>query len=95
MARILVIDDNVELLETIRQILEQRGGHQAVLSADGADGLAKALADPPDMAIVDVMMPGVSGYEICRRLRANPPDEFMNRITDVRRVIIEEKDMMS
>ena len=72
MARILVIDDNVELLETIRQILERRGGHQTVLSADGADGLAKALADPPDMAIVDVMMPDISGYEICRRLRASP-----------------------
>jgi pilus assembly protein CpaE len=73
MARILVIDDNVELLETLRQILEQRGGHQTVLSADGADGLDKALADPPDMAIVDVMMPDISGYEICRQLRAHPP----------------------
>jgi len=73
MAKILVIDDDAELLEMIRLLLEQRGGHQTVLSADGADGLAKALADPPDLAIVDVMMPGVSGYEICRQLRANPP----------------------
>ncbi len=72
MANILVIDDNAELLGMIRQLLEQRGGHQAMLSADGADGLAKALADPPDLAIVDVMMPGVSGYEVCRQLRANP-----------------------
>lgn len=75
MAKILVIDDNADLLETIRHVLEQRGGHQAVLSAEGADGLAKALADPPDLAIVDVMMPGVSGYEICRQLRANPATE--------------------
>ena len=72
MANILVIDDNAELLRMIRLLLEQRGGHQAMLSADGADGLAKALADPPDLAIVDVMMPGVSGYEVCRQLRANP-----------------------
>jgi len=72
MAKILVIDDNIDLLETIRQILELRGGHQAVVSADGEDGLEKALADPPDLVIVDVMMPGVSGYEICRQLRANP-----------------------
>ena len=75
MAKILVIDDNADLLETIRHVLEQRGGHQVVLSAEGADGLAKALADPPDLAIVDVMMPGVSGYEICRQLRANPATE--------------------
>ena len=72
MAKILVIDDNVDLLETIRQILALRGGHQVVVSAEGTDGLAKAVADPPDLAIVDVMMPGVSGYEICRQLRANP-----------------------
>ena len=72
MARILVVDDEADLLEMMRLVLEQRGGHQAMLSADGADGLAKALADPPDLAIVDVMMPDISGYEICRQLRANP-----------------------
>lgn len=72
MARILVIDDNADLLEMIRVLLEERGGHQAVLSADGEDGLAKALADPPDLAIIDVMMPDISGYDICRQLRANP-----------------------
>jgi pilus assembly protein CpaE len=72
MAKILVIDDNADFLEMIRQILALRGGHQVVVSAEGTDGLAKAVADPPDLAIVDVMMPGVSGYEICRRLRANP-----------------------
>ena len=53
MARILVIDDNTELLEMIRLLLEEQGGHEAILSADGAEGLAAALADPPDLAIVD------------------------------------------
>ncbi|HEY73813.1 MAG TPA: response regulator [Thermoflexia bacterium] len=72
MAKILVIDDNTELLDLLRVLLEQRGGHQTVLSADGTDGLLQALADPPDMVISDVMMPGMSGYEICRQLRANP-----------------------
>ena len=72
MARILVVDDNPELLDTISLVLEGRRGHQATLSADGAEGLARALADPPDLAIIDVMMPGISGYEICRRLRADP-----------------------
>jgi pilus assembly protein CpaE len=72
MAKILVIDDEADLLEMMRLVLEQRGGHQTVLSAEGADGLAKALADPPDLAIIDVMMPGITGYDICRQLRANP-----------------------
>ncbi|MEA3339133.1 MAG: response regulator [Chloroflexota bacterium] len=71
MAKILIIDDNTELLELLQVLLEQRGGHQTILSADGTDGLAQALADPPDMVISDVMMPDVSGYEICRQLRAN------------------------
>ncbi len=73
MAKILVIDDNAEFLEMIRLLLEERGGHEAILSGDGADGLAKALASPPDMAIIDVMMPTISGYEVCRELRTNPP----------------------
>jgi len=72
MARILVIDDEADLLEMIRLVLEQRGGHETVLSAEGPDGLAKALADPPDLAIIDVMMPGMNGYDVCRQLRAEP-----------------------
>lgn len=72
MARILIIDDDVELLELARVVIGQRGRHQVSLCADGADGLAQALADPPDLAVIDLMMPGVNGYEICRRLRANP-----------------------
>ncbi len=72
MAKILVIDDEADLLEMMRLVLQQRGGHQVVLSAEGRDGLAKALDSPPDLAIIDVMMPGITGYEICRQLRANP-----------------------
>ena len=72
MAKILVIDDSVDLLETVRQILSVKGGHQVTVSAVAADGLAKAMTDPPDLVIVDVMMPGMSGHEICRQLRANP-----------------------
>ena len=72
MARILVIDDDIDLLETIRHILELRGGYEVIASAKSTDGLARALADPPDLAIIDVMMPHVSGYEICRQLRAHP-----------------------
>ncbi|MFO8081190.1 MAG: response regulator, partial [Armatimonadota bacterium] len=60
MAKILVIDDDPELLRMIQFALERRRGHEAILSADGADALAKAREDPPDLAIVDVMMPGNS-----------------------------------
>lgn len=72
MARILVVDDNADLLQMIRMLLEARGGHEVILSAEGEDGLAKARANPPDLAIIDVMMPGMNGYEVCRQLRQNP-----------------------
>ena len=72
MAKVLIIDDDVELLEMIRLTLEHRGLHETVLSADGEEGLAMAVADPPALVILDVMMPGIHGHEICRRLRANP-----------------------
>jgi pilus assembly protein CpaE len=72
MARILVVDDNSDLLEMIRVLLEDQGGHEAILSVDGEEALEKAFAAPPDLAIIDVMMPGMTGYEVCRTLRATP-----------------------
>lgn len=77
MARILVIDDNADLLQMIRTILESRGKHEVILSAEGQDGLEKAKTSSPDLAIVDVMMPGMTGYEVCRRLRADPATSNM------------------
>jgi len=71
MARILVIDDDLDLLQMMKLIL-QRTGHEAILTGDGADGLAKAQQLKPDMAIVDVMMPGMNGYQVVRKLREDP-----------------------
>lgn len=71
MARILVIDDDVNLLKMLGLIL-QRGGHEATVAADGASGIEMAVQHPPDLAIVDVMMPEMSGHEVCRQLRARP-----------------------
>lgn len=72
MARILVIDDDTDLLEMIKLLVERRGGHEAILSADGEDGIAKAQQTPPDLAVVDIMMPGMTGYDVCRSLREAP-----------------------
>ncbi|MBN1979107.1 MAG: response regulator [Anaerolineae bacterium] len=71
MAKILLIDDDSEFLDMLN-LLMRRSGHQTILSADGPDGLVKAKADPPDLAIVDVMMPDMTGYEVVRKLRADP-----------------------
>jgi len=71
MASILVIDDDFDVLNMMRLMLE-RGGHTVTTTAGGADGLAKAHELQPDVAIVDVMMPGLHGYQVCRKLREDP-----------------------
>ncbi len=71
MARILVIDDDIDLLHMTRLML-QRGGHEVIVTADSTDGITKAQQMHPDMAIVDVMMPGMNGYQVVRRLRSEP-----------------------
>ena len=71
MATILVIDDDLDLQQMLRLML-QRGGYKVVTTGDGPDGLAKAKALKPDMAIVDVMMPGMNGYQVVRKMREEP-----------------------
>ncbi|MBN2004208.1 MAG: response regulator [Anaerolineae bacterium] len=72
MARILVVDDSLDMLAMLQMILEKRGGHAISVAHNGAEALEVAEAENLDMAIVDVMMPGMSGYEVVKRLRANP-----------------------
>ena len=76
MARILVIDDDTSLLQMIRVMLE-REGHQVLLAEGGEAGLSVALSQNPDLAIIDLMMPGMSGYSITRSLRADPRMEHL------------------
>src|SRR5262249_12348991 len=71
MARILLIDDDASLLQMVRLMLE-REGHQVLLAEGGEEGLTIAREQAPDLAIVDLMMPGISGYGVTRALRTDP-----------------------
>lgn len=71
MARVLVIDDDSGLLQMVKLMLE-REGHTAILAEGGEAGLEAAQTQSPDVAIIDLMMPGISGYDVTRQLRANP-----------------------
>jgi CheY-like chemotaxis protein len=68
MTRILIIDDDESLLQMV-SIMLKRAGYTPILATDGYKGIEIAQRDKPDMAIVDVMMPNISGYEVCRILR--------------------------
>ena len=68
MVRILIIEDERDLAELLAFNLQQ-AGFAVTLAHDGALGLAEALAHPPDLIILDLMLPGLMGTEVCRRLR--------------------------
>ncbi|KQQ27961.1 response regulator transcription factor [Frondihabitans sp. Leaf304] len=68
MARILVVDDDVEMRELVTSSLTD-DGHDVTAVADGVAALIAALETPFDAAAIDVMLPEMSGFEICRRLR--------------------------
>jgi DNA-binding response OmpR family regulator len=66
--KILIIDDDVDLTEMLKTQLEMNN-HQVVVATDGQDGLDKAYWTNPDLIILDIMMPGMDGWKVCRRLR--------------------------
>jgi len=69
MQSILVIDDDASLRDTIAVMLEQEG-YRPVLAADGLEGYEKALTLKPDLMVVDLRLPGMSGVDICKQIRA-------------------------
>jgi DNA-binding response OmpR family regulator len=71
--RVLVVDDDPTVSDVVRLYLEQ-AGCEVRLAADGADGLAAVAAQRPDLVVLDLMMPGIDGLEVCRRLRRQLPD---------------------
>jgi two-component system alkaline phosphatase synthesis response regulator PhoP len=68
MPRILVIEDEPDLRRGLKLNLEAEG-YGVIESATGADGVAAALGERPDLVILDVMLPGMSGFDVCRELR--------------------------
>ncbi|RME31876.1 MAG: response regulator [Thermoflexia bacterium] len=71
MARILVAEDERDIRELIAFTL-RFAGFDVVLATNGAEAVELAEAQPPDLVILDVRMPKMSGYEACRRLKENP-----------------------
>ncbi|MBA2282210.1 MAG: response regulator transcription factor [Acidimicrobiia bacterium] len=70
--RILVVDDDPTIAEVVTRYLE-RDGCEVESVGDGRRALERALADPPDLVVLDLMLPGIDGLEVCRRLRALAP----------------------
>ena len=71
-ARILVVDDDPTVAEVVAGYLD-RAGFRVERAGDGADALARAAARRPDLVVLDLMLPGMDGLEVCRRLRGQGP----------------------
>jgi CheY-like chemotaxis protein len=68
---ILIVDDEIVSRYTIEALLESED-YTLVFAENGEQGLEKAELLTPHLILLDVMMPGINGFEVCRRLRANP-----------------------
>ncbi|MBN1934829.1 MAG: response regulator [Anaerolineae bacterium] len=71
MFKVLVVDDDANMRKLLDMSL-QKAGFSVSLAREGNEAFIMAMDTPPDVAVLDVMMPGLHGYELCRRLRANP-----------------------
>ena len=71
MPTILVVEDNAHGAEMLLLLLDSEG-YRVIHAADGEQALAKAKAEKPDLITLDVRMPKMDGFEVCRRLRADP-----------------------
>jgi two-component system alkaline phosphatase synthesis response regulator PhoP len=78
--RILLIEDEPGLALTLSDLLANEG-YQVDTSADGASGLARALDEPFDLLVLDVMLPVKNGFEVCRELRQNGKDVAIIMLT--------------
>lgn len=68
MSRILIVEDEIEIADLEKDYLEL-SGFDVVIEHDGMNGLARALAEDFDLFILDLMLPGIDGFEICRQIR--------------------------
>ncbi|MDE2485685.1 MAG: response regulator, partial [candidate division NC10 bacterium] len=77
-SRLLVVDDNARNVELLTALM-QAEGYEVVAAADGQEALAQAATSPPDLILLDVMMPKLDGYAVCRRLK----EEKSTRLTPI------------
>lgn len=74
--QILVVDDNRSIARLLQQMLQAKG-HPVQLAHDGLEALARVAAQAPDLILLDLDMPNLGGYEVCRRVKQNPATRFI------------------
>lgn len=93
-ASVLIVDDNEHNLELIQAFLDELGG-RIRLARDGAEAIAAVAAEHPDVILLDIMMPRMSGYQVCEKIKNNPATRdipiimvtALNEVGDVERAL--------
>src|SRR4030095_2767206 len=88
--KILIVDDDIDSLKLIGLML-QRHGYEVVAANAGNQAISKATSEHPNLIILDVMMPDMDGYEVCRRLRANPDTKGIPIIMFTAKTLVDDK----
>lgn len=88
--KILIVDDDIDSLKLISLML-QRHGYDVVAASAGIQALSKASSDYPDLIILDIMMPDMDGYEVCRRLRADEHTRNIPVIMFTAKILVDDK----
>src|SRR6185295_4948217 len=70
--RILIVEDEPAMVAGLRDNFDYEG-YDVISAADGIEGLDRALADDPDLVVLDVMMPRLSGLDVCKQLKTRKP----------------------
>jgi DNA-binding response OmpR family regulator len=68
--RILIVDDNRDILDLLQHVLTAEG-HQVIIARDGREALQQEASARPDLVVCDVNLPGLDGWEVCRRIKAS------------------------
>lgn len=74
--KVLVVDDRLTTAEALAEFLSVEG-YQVIVAHDGNEALQKVSCDNPDVVLLDVMMPEMDGYEVCRRIKSDPDTLFL------------------
>jgi len=88
--KVLIVDDDVDTLKLVGLMLE-RQGYEIVVASNGTIGLTKAAEERPELILLDVMMPDMDGYEVTRRLRANPALAHIPIIMFTAKTMVDDK----
>jgi DNA-binding response OmpR family regulator len=71
MKRVLIVDDEPNIIVPLQFLMEQNG-YQVSVAVNGEEAMESVASTPPDLVLLDIMLPGVDGYQVCQNIRENP-----------------------